>query len=135
MFTNEFGQTVIADTVSFSVSKEQLSQFATTVVRSIVRDSSVDGVVSVMNNDDDVYVSGFYCTGVQEEHVDAIEKALGINVDSLEDGECFFDDGAGAFGRILRLLFGETAKYDYDEDGDYIITLSYDEYMKKSLGL
>ncbi len=135
MYTNEFGQTVVADWVSFSITEKHLSDLATTVVRSIVRDSSVFAVVDKMDNDDDVYETGFYCTGVQEEHVEAIEKAIGIPVDSLEDGECFFDSGAETFKRMLRLMFGETATYRYDEDGDYIITMNYDEYIRKSLGI
>lgn len=135
MFTNEFGQTVKADWVSFSITEEHLSNLATTVIRSIVRDSSVNGVVSKMDNDDDIYETGFYCTGIQEEHIGPIEKAIGIPVDSLEDEECYFDSGAETFIRMLQIMFGTTAKYMYDEDGDYIIQVEYDEYIQKSLGI
>ena len=135
MFTNEFGQTIVADWVSFSIREETLSQLATTVIRSIVRDSSVNAIVDKMSNDGDYYTTGFFCTGVEEEHVEPIEKAIGISVDSLEDGECFFGSGEETFNRMLRLMFGESATYRYDEDGDYIVQLNYDEYIRKSLGV
>lgn len=133
MFTNEFGQTIKADWVSLSIRVEDLSAFGTTIVRSIVRNSDVSLKVETLESEE-TYLHASLTGVVAEEDAEKLRESLGIDI-RLFDGEYDANDSSALVARILQLIFGNTVTYNFDVDGDVVIQMDFDGYIRRTHGL
>lgn len=117
MYTNEFGQTVKADWILLSVTTDQLALLSKNVLRLLAKGAEVEA--EVITNDESIRIE--FST---EEKVarDIVKEHLGHAYEMT--------------GQMLIWIFGETAEfYNFDDNGDLLIRVEFDSYIKRVHGL
>lgn len=112
MFTNEFGQTVSADWVLLSTRLLDIELLGKVVLQRLTNTGDI-------NLEAEAEVERIDIVVVSEEPgvMQKIDDAIGES--SLSEA-------------LIRWIFGETAIFhDYDQDGDILIRIDFDDYIRR----
>ena len=138
MFINQFNQKIYADWVSFSVSKEDFPNLIATVLRTDARDSSIGVELEV--NEETSIVSKITITNVKEENAETVRIAFGfMESPALHDGTITITDSQAheAILFMVDIILDadcHECPYRLDEDGDFILSMRFYDFIEKTFG-